>query len=284
MKKYVLLTGASTGIGEATARMLDKEGFYVFAGVRKASDGEKLKAAASPRLMPVILDVTQPQQIADSFAYIKGICGAEGLAAVINNAGINYSAPFEFSDTSKVRNLMEVNVFGLIQVSQTFLPLLQDYAIASGEKAKLINIGSIGSAIGIPWEFSYHTAKFAVLGLSQSLRFELEPLGIDVCCVMPGGIKTPFFAKSADSSAEAKAAISGRNEAYYTRNISQMWETAVQFEKMASPPEKVGKTLLHILRARRTRLKYLVGTDAKVIHSLVWLGLSGMLKGVFVRP
>jgi NAD(P)-dependent dehydrogenase (short-subunit alcohol dehydrogenase family) len=285
MKNSVLLTGASTGIGNATAQLLASSGYNVFAGVRSTKDSDALNAYGLATLHPILLDVTQKADIDTAFLQIEKTVGQEGLLAVINNAGINYIAPFELANEAKVRQLMEVNFFGLINVSQRFLPLLQKYKTqqASSNTAKIINIGSIGSTIGIPWESSYHASKFAVLGLSESLRFELEDLGIIVTCVLPGGIRTPFFAKTGESIEIAKQKLSGSNGDYYEGNMSKMQEAAQQFERFSTPPEKVAAVIERAIRSRRPPLKILVGNDAKIIYFLTKMGWTGLLKSQFIK-
>jgi NAD(P)-dependent dehydrogenase (short-subunit alcohol dehydrogenase family) len=286
MKNAVLLTGASTGIGNATAQLLASSGYNVFAGVRSIKDSDALNAYGLATLHPILLDVTQKADIDTAFLRIEETVGSEGLLAVINNAGINYIAPFELSDEAKVRQVMEINVFGLINISQRFLPLLQKYQMqqTSSNTAKIINIGSIGSTIGIPWESSYHASKFAVLGLSESLRFELEDLGILITCVLPGGIRTPFFAKTGESIEAAKQKLSGANSDYYAGNLSKMQEAAQQFERFSTPPEKVAAVIERAIRSHRPPLKILVGNDAKIIYFLTKMGWTGLLKSQFIKP
>jgi NAD(P)-dependent dehydrogenase (short-subunit alcohol dehydrogenase family) len=282
--EYILLTGASTGIGNATAQHLAKQGYTVFAGIRNQKDADILRGYNLPNLQPIQLNVTKREDIETAFQYIEKTVGSAGLKAVINNAGINYIAPFELSDETKVRQLMEVNVFGLINVSQRFLPLLQFYGQKNKQNtAKIINIGSVGSTIGIPWEFSYHASKFAVLGLTESLRFELEALGIVVTCVLPGGIRTPFFAKSGENTEAVKKTLTGANAEYYANNMSKMWDAALQFERFATPPEKVALKIEKAIKTRKPPLKILVGMDARIIYFLTKMGWQGLLKSQFIK-
>jgi NAD(P)-dependent dehydrogenase (short-subunit alcohol dehydrogenase family) len=267
--QYILLTGASTGIGNATAQHLAKQGYTVFAGIRNEKDAAILRGYSLPNLQPIQLDITKKEDIETAFKHIEKTVGSTGLAAVINNAGINYIAPFELSDEAKVRHLMEVNFFGLMNVSQRFLPLLQQFGKQNKvNSAKLINIGSVGSTIGIPWEFSYHASKFAVLGLTESLRFELEALDIVATCILPGGIRTPFFTKSGENTEASKKALTGANADYYANNMSKMWDAAQQFERFATPPEKVAAKIENAIKSRKPPLKILVGLDARIIYFL----------------
>jgi NAD(P)-dependent dehydrogenase (short-subunit alcohol dehydrogenase family) len=280
--KAILITGASSGIGNATTLLAARAGYRVFAGVRTKADADLLRAGHA-NIDPILLDVTQKDALQKAFDYVSQEVGEEGLYALINNAGINYVAPFEFAEEAKVRQLMEVHVFGTINLTQTFLPLIHRAAKNRRDPAKVINIGSIGSVIGLPWEFSYHTAKFAVLGMSQSLRFELEPLNIKVTCVMPGGVKTKIFAKTNVSSDEARNRISGVHADYYQRNLTNVNHMAGQLEKYAVEPEKAARVILDLLRSANPPLRKLIGLDASFINTLSWLGLVNLMKGQLVK-
>ncbi len=267
-KNYVLLTGSSTGIGNTTALMLDKSGYHVFAGVRNEKDAQALKSQASERLIPVILDVTKDDQINQSFEFIRNTCGADGLLAVINNSGLNYVSPFEFSDEEKARYLMEVNFFGLFKVSKTFLPLLRVYQENNKKSAKIINIGSIGSTIGLPWESFYHASKFAVLGLSESMRIELNQFNIKVSVILPGGIKTKFFGKTTESIQIALDKLPDIGKKYYEKSLKTFMDVAPKIEKYLSEPEKVANVILKAIQAENPKFEYFVGTDAKTLYAM----------------
>jgi NAD(P)-dependent dehydrogenase (short-subunit alcohol dehydrogenase family) len=283
MTKNIIITGASTGIGRTTALTLAKAGYTVFAGVRNQQDVQSLQNENLATLRPVILDVTKKEEIERAVETLTVACGSEGLAALINNAGINYITPFELADEQKVRNLMEVNFFGMMILSRKLIPLLQKYGKKDPKGAKIINISSIGGAIGIPWEFSYHASKFAVVGMSQSMRFELEPLNIKVSCVMPGGVQTPFFKKSGEQTVATKANLDGENADYYNKNVSLMWDNAINFERFATAPEVVAKRIQRVIEQTTPPLKVIIGLDAKIINFLVWMGWTGLLKGQFVK-
>lgn len=276
-KKFILLTGASTGIGRATALELAKNGFTVFAGVRNEKDATAIKSENIDTLQPIILDVTKSDQIEQAFQTLTKTCGDDGLCALINNAGINYIAPFELSDEAKERQLMEVNVFGMINTTRKMIPLLQKYVKHDTAGAKIINIGSIGGAIGLPWEFSYHLSKFAVLGLSQSLRFELAPLGIKVTCVMPGGVKTLIFDKSISEGKKIEIPVGHQNYEYYKKNIDNFAAMAEKLSENTMPPEKLARKILNLVNSANPPLKLITGVDAKVINFLAKLNLTDLL-------
>lgn len=259
-----------------------KRGYTVFAGVRNERDAQDLRNENIATLSPILLDVSKQTDIERTVSVLQQACSTAGLMALINNAGINYVAPFELADEQKVRYLMEVNFFGMMNLTRALVPLLQTYAQTSQKTAKVVNVGSIGSKIGLPWEFSYHASKFAVLGMSQALRFELDALGIRVCCVMPGGIRTPFFAKSGTETQQTKQTLIGPNAAYYERNMSKMWDAALQFERFATPPETVAQAIQRLVEKRNPPLRKVIGIDAKLINFLVWARWENVLKSQFV--
>lgn len=186
----VLITGASSGIGEATAIHLSQNGFRVFAGVRNFSDGERLKRHAKGIIHPVLLDVTQKDSIAFAYNSIKETVGKNGLAGLINNAGIAIAGPIECIPIEEIRRQMEVNVIGQISVTQTFLPLLKM------NKGKIVNIGSVSGRMTIPFLSPYSISKFAMEAFTDALRMELRQFGISVSIIETGNVATPIWKKS----------------------------------------------------------------------------------------
>ena len=283
--QIVLLTGASTGIGRATALHLDSLGYTVFAGVRREQDGTELSQSASNRLRPIILDITKPEHIANALAVVGQACGSQGLTALVNNAGYNYNAAFEFTDETKARQMMEVNFFGLYKMSQAFIPLLRTYAKHSGRRAKLINIGSIGSILGFPWESFYHASKFAVLGLTESLRYELREQGISAVAVLPGGIKTDFMPKTNDGIETAIQAMTPEGKQLYGKGLTKFQSMVSQAVRFGSEPEKVARRIGKVIASNNPAMQYLVGADARlffgIARSLPIGWRHGLLRGQF---
>jgi short-subunit dehydrogenase len=267
MNNIVLITGASTGIGKATALLLDKQGYIVFAGVRKPQDGDALKHGSGTKLQPIILDVANAEHIARS-AEILVKAGNGGLFAVINNAGYNYIDPFEFTDEAQARAQMEVNFFGLYKLSQTLIPLLRVQAQTDGA-AHIVNVGSVGSTIGLPWQSFYHASKFAMLGLSESMRLELASQRIHVTAVLPGGIKTPFFQKSSDSAKASLEKLPTASRSRYEKGLNFYQNLGPAVEKFASPPEKVAQSIAKILASNKPSFKHYVGTDANIMKLMI---------------
>lgn len=262
--KYVLITGASSGIGLVTATTLAQNGYDVFAGVRNEKDAGDLKRNSS-NIHPVILDVTKPEDIKNAFNIVSEICGKNGLYALINNAGLNYVEPFECAKEEKVRNIMEVNFFGLTKINQTFIPLLRSYAQQNRNTAKIVNIASIAGTVGMPWGNYYHASKFAVIGSTESLRLELSPQNIVVSCVLPGAIKSNFMPKSRKDFEDAVTKLRPEHPEYYKKGLKDFIEAG---EKSASEPEKVVNSILNILSKRKPKFKNIVGTDAKFLYFL----------------
>jgi short-subunit dehydrogenase len=267
-EKFVMITGASSGIGRVTALSLNRAGYHVFASVRRIEDGASLQTSTDQRLTPLTLDVRSPEQIAAAFLKVKEITAGRGLFALINNAGINYNAAYEYTDESKARALMDVNLFGVHALSIAMLPLLRLGAAMSGTTAKLVNLGSIGSLVGIPWEAFYHASKFAVLGLSESIRNEVYAQNIRVSVVMPGGIKTAFIAKSKQSVEDAKISMPLEGLDLYGSGLTKMAETTNLVDRFGSEPELVARRIANIIAMHNPPFRALVGSDAKFINLL----------------
>ncbi|MES2672460.1 MAG: SDR family NAD(P)-dependent oxidoreductase [Pseudomonadota bacterium] len=268
----VLITGASTGIGRSTALLLAAQGYTVFAGVRREADGAALVAAAPAasvaRIVPVLLDVTRDDHIRDALARVEAH-SPDGLYALINNAGFNLNGAFEYTTGADARALMDTNVVGLAALSRAALPLLRRHvARHPGTTAKLVNIGSIGSYIGIPWEAYYHASKFAVLGLSEAMRHELWPQGIRVVAVCPGGIVTDFMPKTEASLTADMAALPSDAPPNYRAGMQKLLAMAGMASRFGSPPEAVAKRIGKVLATPRPRMRYMVGVDARLLLGL----------------
>jgi NAD(P)-dependent dehydrogenase (short-subunit alcohol dehydrogenase family) len=184
----VVITGASSGIGRATALLLDQLGHRVFAGVRRTSDGNALAAESSDRLTPVILDVTDEESIAAAVDTVSG-AASDGHFGLVNNAGLSLNGPLELLSTTDIRKLMDVNVLGLLAVTKAFLPVLRR------RHGRIINISSGHGLLAIPDKSAYAASKFAVQAISDSLRVELRPFGVSVSCVAVGKVNTNVLGK-----------------------------------------------------------------------------------------
>ena len=192
----VVVTGASTGIGRATALYLDAKGYLVFPGVRKEADAEGLRQQGSDRLAPVMIDVTDEKSIASAREQVAEAVGERGLAGLVNNAGVGGGGPIEFIPLDELRSTLEVNLIGQVAVTQAFLPLIRR------RKGTIVFIASIGGRVASPFMSPYNTSKFGIEALGESLRHELAPWGIDVAVVEPGSIDTEIWSKGDEAVRE----------------------------------------------------------------------------------
>jgi NAD(P)-dependent dehydrogenase (short-subunit alcohol dehydrogenase family) len=264
-QRAVVVTGASSGIGEGCGLRLDGLGFQVFAGVRREQDSDALRRKASERLAPVMLDVTDPLSAQSASDSVAAATGGVGLAGLVNNAGTAVAAPIEFLPLGELRRQLEVNVVGQIAVTQAFLPLLRQ---GSG---RIVNIGSVSGRIASPLLGAYTASKFAMEGLTDTLRRELSPWGVAVSIVEPGRIATPIWEKSLKVADELLDALPRRALELYGPAIEEVRRGALEAARWGAPPEKVARAVEHALTAKRPRTRYPVGPDARVGALLVRL-------------
>ncbi|MBD0275734.1 MAG: SDR family NAD(P)-dependent oxidoreductase, partial [Acetobacteraceae bacterium] len=179
---------------------------------------------------------------------------------------------------------LEVNLLGPHRVARAFLPLLRNHA-ASGRTAKLVNVGSVGSLIGVPWEAFYHASKFGLLGWSESIAVELRAQGIRVSVVMPGGIRTPFIEKTTAATRAARDALPGAAPEGYRRGLGRMAEMAGRADRFGSPPDKVAARIARLVAMREPPARVLVGPDARLLAALRrWLpgrGFERLMAATF---
>ncbi len=254
----VVVTGASTGIGRATALHLDQHGYTVFAGVRKQKDATALKKDASEKLTPITLDVTKERSIKAAEQRVRKAVGKSGLAGLVNNAGVGFGGPVEYIPLDDYRRSFEVNYFGQIAVTQAFLPLLRRVP------GTIVNIASIGGRVASPFMSPYNGSKFALEALSQSLRHELAPWGIDVVVVEPGSIATPIWEKAGETATAAEGEMPPEGRRLYGAQIARFRELLGQTARGGIPPEKVARVIHQAISSERPKPRYLVGIDAKI--------------------
>jgi NAD(P)-dependent dehydrogenase (short-subunit alcohol dehydrogenase family) len=259
----VVVTGASTGIGRATALLLDQKGYRVFAGVRKDEDAKSLKAEGSERLKPIKLDVTKDRSIAAAKRNVTKAVGKEGLVGVVNNAGVGGGGPMEFIPIEDFRHTIEVNVVGQVAVTQAFLPLIRK------GRGTVVFIASIGGRVASPFMSDYSASKFGVEALGDTLRREVSRWGIDVVVVEPGSIATEIWRKGSDAleqqtgamPADARRLYGGQMEAFGKAFLEETGGRGI-------PPKKVANVIHKAIRSNKPKARYLVGVDAKVAARL----------------
>jgi NAD(P)-dependent dehydrogenase (short-subunit alcohol dehydrogenase family) len=272
--RCVALTGASRGIGEATALHLCRLGFHVLAGVRKESDGQALARKAPGTLTPLLLDVTDEASIHAAAETITRTVGDAGLAGLVNNAGLVIPGPLEFVPIDAVRQQFEVNVVGQLAVTQALLPLVGQ------ARGRIVNMGSIGGRVPAPFVGAYHASKAALAAMSEALRAELRPWGIEVILVEPGNVATPIWNTTLTTAAEMERGAPPRFQELYGRSVAAVREWVPRTSAQAMPPECVARVVGRALTSHWPRTRYLVGWDAWVASWLVWL--PDRLRGAFL--
>jgi len=249
------VTGASTGIGRASALRLDAAGWRVFAGVRREEDAAALREAGSERLLPVHLDVTDAGQIAAAAESVAA--QADGLHGLVNNAGVAVPSPLETIPIEDFRRQVEVNLTGQVAVTQALLEQLRPC------RGRIVFISSIGGRIAFPLTGAYHAAKFGVEAVGDVFRQELRPWGIGVSIVEPGSIDTPIWDRG-ERTADEIGGRSPHRDALYGRAIEAYRATVRKTAERGIPPQKVAAVVERALTAKRPRARYLVGIDAKL--------------------
>lgn len=259
--RAVVITGASTGIGAACARHLDALGFTVFAGVRREQDGAALVTSISQRIRPILLDVTDSASIAAAAQVVEQtlatIAPNVGLAGLVNNAGIAVPGPIEAVPLADARRQLDVNVLGPMAVTQAFLPLLR---IGRG---RIVNMSSIAGLAATPFLGWYGASKFALEALTDALRMELQPWGIEVCSIEPGAIATPIWERSAGLAEQVSRAADPERLALYETALARVRDVIQQAAGRAIAASAVAQVVGEALTVLRPKTRYLVGTDAK---------------------
>ena len=194
--RSVVITGTSTGIGHASAKVLIARGFRVFGSVRKPADAERLKLEFGANFVPMVFDVTDEAAVNAAAAEVRAELEEETLAGLVNNAGIAVSGPLLELSVSDFRRQMEVNVIGPVIAPKAFGPLLGADPSLNGPPGRIVMISSVAGTNGNPLMSPYSTSKHAVEGLSESLRREFMLFGIDVIVIAPGAVKTPIWDKA----------------------------------------------------------------------------------------
>lgn len=248
-----MITGASSGIGRASAIYMDRLGWKVFAGVRKKQDAKSLRSAGSSRLTPVFLDVSKTGDVRKAVRFVEQATGTAGLAGLVNNAGVPYGGPVEFLELDEIRRAFDVNFFGVIAVTQAFIPLLRR------AQGRIVNIGSISGLIASPFLSSYSTSKFALEALSDTLRVELHPWKIQVSLIEPGAVNTPIWDKAVQLSHEI---IDDAPPAWLQLygKVAKPWQSSLGPHGIS--PDVAAKAVAHALTSRYPRTRYRLGLDA----------------------
>ncbi len=264
-QRAVVITGASTGIGEACALLLDQMGFFVFAGVRKDVDAQKLQQKASSKLTPVFLDVTNAESIASAVKIVSEATNNNGIWGLINNAGVAVPGPLELLPVADFQQQLQVNVTGQLAVTQAFLGLLR---LRTG---RIVNMGSISGISPSPFLGAYNASKFALEGLTDVLRMELRPWNISVSLIQPGAIATPIWDKSFAQADTAKETLSESAQILYGRAMTAVRKRSGVIAANGIPADAVARSVVHALTAKHPKTRYLIGPDAKLAAVLKYI-------------
>jgi len=275
--KTVVITGTSSGIGRATALRLAARGFQVFAGVRKPKDGDALRTESQGAVVPVEIDVTDRARIESAALLVQSKVGDRGLDGLVNNAGVGTPAPVEYLTADALRHQFEVNVFGQIAVTQAFLPLVRR------ARGRIVNIGSVGSHLAIPFGGALCGSKAAFSSLSDSLRMELRAFGIYVCLIEPGAISTPAVDKTLGGPDQVVGGLPPEGAHRYGAKLREFMRRGYAREKGGSSPQVVAAAIEHALTASRPRIRYVVGADARALATLPRLLSDRLLDWVRLR-
>jgi hypothetical protein len=253
-----VVTGASSGIGAAIARELAALGFRVFGTVRRESDRAGLEAA---RVVPVLMDVTDAASIARAREEVTRALHGAPLAGLVNNAGIPSAGPLELVPLDELRRVLEVNLVGAVAVTQAFLPLLK----AAGGRGRIVNISSVAGRGALPFMGPYAASKFALEGISDSLRRELLPFGVDVIVVEPGSVQSRIWEKV------ERLDLSRYRGTPYEPVLERFRYLALRSGERGLPAERVARAVARALTARRPPARILV-VESRLAHRLVeWL-------------
>jgi NAD(P)-dependent dehydrogenase (short-subunit alcohol dehydrogenase family) len=260
----VIITGTSSGIGRTTTRRLDREGWRVFAAVRRTSDADALRAECSERVTPLLMDVTQQSQIDQAVKDVSDALAGASLTAIVNNAGIGFGGPLEFCDLEETRGGFEVNVFGPLAVTRAFLPLMR-----RGSGGRIVNVSSAAGLAATPMLGTYAASKFALEALSDALRIELRKSGIAVSVIEPGFIDTPMQSKGRDQVTQMRSGLPPEGRERYDHAIDKFAASLERFAASASAPEKVAEAIADALTASRPPTRRAVGMDAKLVSAVM---------------
>ena len=256
--RSVLITGTSSGIGEATALRLDKAGMRVFAGVRNLDDGKALAAKASDRLHPVQCDITDDSSVEAAAREVTDEVGDEGLWGLVNNAGAGFPGPMETIPIEDLQAQLDVNLVGNVRVTQALLPLVRT------AKGRIVFVGSIGGRIAFPFAGPYHMTKFAMEALADVWRQELHPDSVEVSLIEPGVMSTSIWGKAGD---RVDALLAGQDPAIdrYRKRLQAFRDNLASGDDHGSSPEDVAKSIEKALTSKRPASRYPVGLSTRVV-------------------
>jgi len=253
--KSVVITGASTGIGWATARLLLDRGFRVFGSVRKQADADRLRSEFGANFTPLIFDVTDEAAVLAAARDVRVALSGETLAGLVNNAGIAVAGPVLELAADEFRRQMDVNFIGPIVATQAFGPLLGVDPSLEGPKGRIVMVSSVAGRNGNPLMSAYSASKHAIEGLSESLRREMMLFGIDVIIVAPGAVKTPIWSKAEEVD------LSGFSNSPFFPALGRIGQFMMQLGESGLPAERIADVIADALTLANPRVRYQITPD-----------------------
>lgn len=251
-QRTAVITGASTGIGFSTARVLIDNGFRVFGSVRKQADAKHVADELGDRFEPLLFDVTDKAAVHAAAERVRERLDGRRLTGLVNNAGIGIGGPLLHLPPDEFRKQLEVNLTGVLISTQAFAPLLGVDGSLSGPPGRIANMGSVGGRNAYPFMAPYHTSKFGLEGFNESLRRELMLYDIEVCMIAPASIATPIWDKAEQYDFSPYAATD------YKEILDDFVEQMVKIGGAGLPGERVGEAVLHAFTADRPKLRYVI--------------------------
>ena len=250
--KAVVVTGVSTGIGLATAKVLAAKGFHVFGSVRKAADAERVAAEVGPAFTPLIFDVTDEAGAQAAARTVEAALDGATLAGLVNNAGIAVAGPLIHLPVDEFRKQLEVNLTGVVIATQAFAPLLGAGSPVAKDPGRIVNISSVGGKTANPFMAPYNVSKFGLEGLSEALRRELLPFGVDVIVVAPGAVATPIWDKADETDTSRYA------NTVYAPALDRLRSYMLQMGRSGLPAERIGEVIHTALTTPKPKVRYTV--------------------------
>ena len=273
-KKFIMVTGVSSGIGQGTLSYFVKKGFHVYGSVRSSKDANKLKKIFKENFTPLIFDVTKEAQMKKAASIVKKDLKNSNLLALVNNAGVAISGPLLLQNIKDFEKQIDINLNGAFRVLKFFAPLCGAEKNNNSKKGVIFNISSISGKIGMPGVGAYTASKFGLEGLSHSLRRELIPYGVDVVIIGPGPIKSKIFDKIDKKFLDS---LKKTDYAKVAKGIPKRMRNA---KKIAFPAEEVGKLIFKALHDPNRKTRYTITPNKLMYWTLPMLISDRMLDRV----
>jgi NAD(P)-dependent dehydrogenase (short-subunit alcohol dehydrogenase family) len=247
--KFVLITGASTGIGYGAAKELVRRGYTVFGSVRKKEDADRVKSELGAGFLPLLFDVTDAAAVGRAVTEVKDQCNGQGLGGLINNSGISVPGPIELLSVEEIAYNFEVNVFGVLRVTKAFLPLLGAQKDHPSSPGRILNMSSAAGKLALPYTAPYAGTKHALEGISHAMRLEFMRYGITVIIIGPGVIQTPIWDKTSLQRFEGTS---------YYDSLAKFYGKAIATGKEGMPLEECSRQIGDIFETEKPKIRYAI--------------------------